>query len=203
MHPKARIDELLIEEVFNELVVYDCRTQQAHRLNPTAAFVWRNCDGNSSVANLVAMFSEEFGVAVSEPMVLWAIESLTQAGLLENGSSEGGPVRDTSRRAALRKLSMTGALTVIAPIVATLAAPTPAQAGSGTGARRWGGSDHENVRKHWVSRRNRGNKQASDPDHTHGDDESKGKKKDDVDAGKDGHGNRGRNRRNHGRRPDR
>ncbi len=135
MNPKARSEELLIEEVAGELVVYDCQSQQAHRLNATAAFVWRHCDGQHSIAELVELVATEFTAAASDAAVRLAIELLQQAGLLENTQPQPADAFDTSRRKALQKLSLTGALTVIAPIVATLAAPTPAQAGSGN----WGG----------------------------------------------------------------
>ena len=43
--PLARSEELVIEELGDELLVYDERTQRAHCLSATAARVWRACDG--------------------------------------------------------------------------------------------------------------------------------------------------------------
>ena len=46
--PLARSgDEFVLQEVENEVLVYDRATAQAHCLNADAARVWRACDGKS------------------------------------------------------------------------------------------------------------------------------------------------------------
>ncbi len=55
MQPQARQDKLLVQEVGDELVVYDQKRHVAHSLNRTAALVWQNCDGQRTVADLAAL----------------------------------------------------------------------------------------------------------------------------------------------------
>src|SRR5687767_10027501 len=43
--PRARAEDLVIEELGDELLVYDERQHRAHCLSPTAVRVWRACDG--------------------------------------------------------------------------------------------------------------------------------------------------------------
>ena len=55
--PVARTEELGVEEIGDELLVYDQRSDQAHCLGSAAARVWRACDGTRTV--------EEFSVALT------------------------------------------------------------------------------------------------------------------------------------------
>ncbi len=48
--PIARKEGLVIQEMPEEVLVYDLDTNKAHCLNQTAAFVWKSCDGRNSVA---------------------------------------------------------------------------------------------------------------------------------------------------------
>jgi hypothetical protein len=45
---------LLAQDVGDELVVFDERRYVAHRLNRTAAAVWRLADGQRTIADLAA-----------------------------------------------------------------------------------------------------------------------------------------------------
>jgi len=52
MKPRARKDDLLIQDLPEETLVYDVVRHRAHCLNRTAALVWRHCDGKTSVEKL-------------------------------------------------------------------------------------------------------------------------------------------------------
>ena len=43
--PQARQEGLIVQELSEEVLVYDQQRHQAHCLNQTAAVVWRQCDG--------------------------------------------------------------------------------------------------------------------------------------------------------------
>jgi hypothetical protein len=43
--PEARKDGLVIQDLPEEILVYDLNTNKAHCLNQTAAYVWQACDG--------------------------------------------------------------------------------------------------------------------------------------------------------------
>ena len=58
MTPESRKDQLLTQRVGDELVIYDERTHAAHRLNPTAALVWRLADGERSVTDSASNLRE-------------------------------------------------------------------------------------------------------------------------------------------------
>ncbi len=51
-----------LQDVGNELLVLDRETNRLHHLNPTASWIYRRCDGRSSVENLVDALTEQFAV---------------------------------------------------------------------------------------------------------------------------------------------
>jgi hypothetical protein len=123
MSPVSRRDGVLTHEVDGELVVYDQENDTAHRLNPVAAKVWQNCDGQRSVADLAELLGSDAapdGAAV----VKQALGELDRANLLE-----GGGAATLTRRTAMRRMAQVAGVVMVTSIVA----PTPAAALSGGG----------------------------------------------------------------------
>ena len=50
--PLARKEGLVIQELPDEVLVYDLDRDRAHCLNQTAAFVWQRCDGRTSTVEI-------------------------------------------------------------------------------------------------------------------------------------------------------
>jgi hypothetical protein len=48
--PFARTHQLIVQEVPDEVLVYDLDRHKAHCLNRTSAIVWKHCDGKTTVA---------------------------------------------------------------------------------------------------------------------------------------------------------
>src|SRR5208283_2376534 len=130
MIPVARKEKLFVEEVVKELVVYDQERHRAHRLSPTAAWVWRHCDGQRTVEDMAALMRQETKAPAGDGLIWLALERLDQAHLLE--SFEGSPdsVADVSRRELIGKLKVAGLVGILLPVVESLVSPTPAQARS-------------------------------------------------------------------------
>jgi hypothetical protein len=122
--PKARSTGLKIEELDDELLVYDLERQRAHSLNAGAAAVWRLCDGRRTIEELNAAAAEALGVEPDLSMVQQALRQLDRAGLLQAEEAAG----TTNRRLLLRKLGWAA----VVPFVASIAIPTAAYAQSGT-----------------------------------------------------------------------
>lgn len=132
MEPIARHDDVIVEELLDEVMVYDRKRAKAHCLNRTAAFVWRQCDGQTSAADLARRLHQELGVPPDEELVWLALDRLEKAHLLEQplGREPGGP--GISRREVMRKLKLAGGLSLLLPVVTSIVAPAPAMAASGT-----------------------------------------------------------------------
>ena len=122
--PNARNKGLVIQETGDEVLVYDLDTHKAHCLNQTAAYIWKACDGKTSVSEITRMYSKNVNNTVPEDMIWPAIDQLGEKNLLEKELESN--YRGLSRREVIKKI---GLGTVIAlPIVASLTSPTSALA---------------------------------------------------------------------------
>lgn len=123
-YPIARRENLVIQEVPEEILVFDLITNKAHCLNQTAAMVWKACDGNKSVSDIATLISEQSGNKVNDDLVWLAIDQLNENNLLASEIEKG--FVDSGRRAAIKKIGMASMIAL--PIVASLAAPRSAMA---------------------------------------------------------------------------
>lgn len=129
--PLARTDGLLVEGVEDELLVYDQEHDSAHRLNRTAAIVWRSCDGKHDVAALVAVLDKELGGDLAdEDLVRIALDNLAERGLVDGAPQRAPEETRVSRRRFIRRVGTVGVAALALPVVSSLVAPSPAAAQS-------------------------------------------------------------------------
>lgn len=126
--PRARTEDLLIEELEDEVLVYDQRRARAHCLNRAAALVWRACDGRTTLADAATRLEGELELPAGEPVVWMALERLGRAQLLAEPVELPAPRARFSRREVVRALGLAGGLTLVLPAIESLAAPLAAQA---------------------------------------------------------------------------
>jgi hypothetical protein len=124
--PIARKAGLVIQEVPDEVLVYDLETNKAHCLNQSAAIIWRSCDGNNTVSDIAKLVGAQAGGKVTEDFVWLAIDQLSENRLLEKEITVNFEGR--SRREALKKIGL--ATMVAVPVIASLVAPQSALAAS-------------------------------------------------------------------------
>jgi hypothetical protein len=120
--PKAKTERLIVRVIDGETLVYDRGRDAASCLNEFAARVWRECDGETSVAAIAAALGED------EHAVWLALHQLTKAQLLTEAIAFPPEMSAAkSRREVAGRLGMgLGA----AAFVASIVAPMPAQAAS-------------------------------------------------------------------------
>src|SRR5688572_15128588 len=117
--PIARKSGLVIQEVPDEVLVYDLDSNKAHCLNQSAAIVWRSCDGKNSISEIAQLVEQQAGGKVTDEFVWLAIDQLNQNNLLEDEvtiSFEG-----RSRREVIKKIGLASVIAV--PVIASLVAP--------------------------------------------------------------------------------
>jgi hypothetical protein len=125
--PRARTENLLVEELAGEVLVYDLENDRAHCLNRTASLIWKNCDGVKRLEELISILENEFTIPVDEAVVWLALKQLKKFRLLQNESVLPAAFARVSRRDLMRKyLPMALAL----PLITTISTPTAAQTGS-------------------------------------------------------------------------
>lgn len=125
--PRARQDALLLETLGEELIIYDQCSHTAHCLSPIAARVWRHCDGEHNLSELV-----EFAGA-SENLVADALYEMREKNLLDASAALTPNNSGISRREAIVRGARVGGAVVVVPLIASATAATPAMATSFTG----------------------------------------------------------------------
>jgi hypothetical protein len=124
--PRAREDGLLVEELGEELLLYDRDSHTAHCLSPIAASVWRHCDGERDVTELAVL------AGAGENLVADALCELREKDLL---AAEPALMQSTvpgvSRREAISRVARYGAAAAAGSMVVSATAATPAMASSG------------------------------------------------------------------------
>ena len=128
MNPRARQENLVVQEIGDETIIYDEKSNHAHRLNRTAGLVWSHCDGQRSVADLVSVLQRETDALVTEDMVWLALDRLEKEQLLQEKLVRPEDVARITRRDVLRKAALVGGMTLLIPVVQSMVAPTPAMA---------------------------------------------------------------------------
>ena len=81
--PLARQSNLVIQELPDELLIYDLKINRAICLNSVSALVWQLCDGRNSVQEISRKISEKLGDLLNEDVVHLAIYQLNKNSLLK------------------------------------------------------------------------------------------------------------------------
>jgi len=127
--PQARRSGLIIQEVDGEVLIYDQNTNKAHCLNQTAAKVWKYCDGETTLADACSSLSRDLETPVDEKLVWYAVDQFSKDNLLvKEVELPAFIIPGMNRRQMVRTLGL--AAIVAVPLVTSIVAPTPAQAGT-------------------------------------------------------------------------
>jgi len=127
--PSARSKDLIIEELADEVLVYDLSTDKAHCLNRMSALIWKNCDGTTSESELAVILQRELGTPTSTQVVKLGLEELAGHGLLQE-DVVASPGERLSRRRLIQNLGLSAAMAL--PLIMSISAPAAAGAGSTT-----------------------------------------------------------------------
>ncbi len=126
--PKSRKDNLVVQEIDGEVLIYDLNKNKAFCLNQTSALVWQACDGSRTVADIGETVGKQLKSQVSEDLVWLALDQLSKENLVEKQTVSNDKFKGLSRREVIKKV---GLGTMIAlPIVTSLVAPLAVHANS-------------------------------------------------------------------------
>jgi hypothetical protein len=129
--PRARKDGLLVEELGEELLLYDQESHTAHCLSPIAACVWRHCDGEYDVTKLAQL------AGADENLVADALHELREKDLLDaKPELMQSTIPGESRREAIGRVARYGAAAAAGSLIVSATAATPAMASSGEEAKK-------------------------------------------------------------------
>lgn len=124
--PKSLQNDIIIQELADELLIYNTKTNRAHCLNQTARLIWDECDGAKTISEISRAVSRRTGAKVGEDLIWFAVERFKQDGLLANADEVILPEVNYSRREAVRRVGL--AAVVALPAVTSIVAPSAAMA---------------------------------------------------------------------------
>lgn len=127
-NPVARKSDLVVQQIMDEVLIYDLKIHKAFHLNETSTLVWHLSDGNNSADEISKAISTKFNALANEDLVWLAIDQLKKQNLLDNSSELESKFDGLSRREVIKRAG--AGLMIALPVVATLAAPTIANAAS-------------------------------------------------------------------------
>lgn len=122
--PMARTEDILVESLGDEVLIYDLRTHEATCLNASAALVWDLCDSQRTIADIL----DEVGNAeVTEHHIADLLDQLRDKNLLEDDDTPAahGAGAPPSRRFFLGHAA---AASVVLPALMSTMVPKAAQA---------------------------------------------------------------------------
>ena len=129
--PKARKENLVVQELNGEVLIYDLDTNKAFCLNESSALIWQACDGNKNVSEIRNHLGKQLGSSIDDDFIWLALDQLKKENLIENKDEVVVDFGGMSRREVIKKVGLASVIAI--PVVASLAAPRAAQAASCSG----------------------------------------------------------------------
>jgi hypothetical protein len=128
-HPQTRQHDIVIQELENEVLIYDLSKNKAFCLNQTSSIVWLECDGKKSVAEISQTLRKKLKLNFSEDLVWLALNQFKKDDLLEDNDDFITPFDGLNRREIVKRIGF--ASLVALPIIVSVIAPSAVHAQSG------------------------------------------------------------------------
>lgn len=128
--PRSRENELVVQELKGEILIYDLQINKAFCLNETSALIWQFCDGNKTVSEISRELSRKLKQPTTEDLIWLALDQLKEDNLLSDRNEIEINFNGLSRREVIRKVGLASMIAL--PVISSLIAPIASQAASGT-----------------------------------------------------------------------
>lgn len=126
--PVPRRDNVVVQEMNGEILIYDLGENKAFCLNETSALIWQACNGEKNVSEISREIGAKLGSPASEDLVWLALDQLKKENLIESKEDFQIDFNGISRRDVIKKVGL--AAVVALPLVTSLVAPKAANAAS-------------------------------------------------------------------------
>jgi hypothetical protein len=120
--PVARTEDIVIQEVDQEILIYDLKNNKAFCLNETSSIIFQACSKKTSFDELKRKHK------FSEDIIFLALDELRRENLLAENQQYNSPFAGMSRREAIRKVAFASVAAL--PVIAFLVAPTAVMSAS-------------------------------------------------------------------------
>ena len=126
--PISRHENLVVQNIDGEILIYDLIENKAFCLNQTSALVWQACDGTRTVAEITDLLGKQLNSEVKEDVVWLALNMLSKENLIRDNYQLSEKFDGLSRREALRKIGLSSLIAL--PLITSLVAPLAVHANS-------------------------------------------------------------------------
>ncbi len=120
--PLAKTKNTLVQQIQNETLIYNLENDQVFCLNETAAFIWQNCDGQTTISDLKKINSQ-----LNDDLIFLTLDMLNKRDLLSETAETSFPIEAIDRRKMFAKY---GTMAIALPLISTVLAPIAANAQS-------------------------------------------------------------------------
>ena len=122
--PKSRTENIVVQNLNDETLIYDLTTHKAFCLNETSAKVFNACDGETTFEELKNKFR------FTDEIIYLSLDELKENNLIK--TEYVSPFAGMSRREVVKKIGLTSLIAL--PMISSLVAPPAAHAQSGGGS---------------------------------------------------------------------
>ena len=127
--PFLRTENLVVNELPDELLIYDLEKNKAFCLNETARLIMNECNGETSIDEAVINLNRKLKSKVPEEVIWMVVEQLKKSDLLKNDYQLPVHTTKVTRRKILQSAALLG---LALPVISSLVAPTAVNAQSRT-----------------------------------------------------------------------
>lgn len=126
--PQSRTEQLVIQEMTDETLVYDLDRHKAHCLNRAASAVWSRCDGKTTISQMAKILHRDLSIPADETVVMLALSQLEKAKLLDGPVQRSFTGTTPARREVIKRMGLIGGAALLLPVITSIVAPTAVSA---------------------------------------------------------------------------
>lgn len=119
---------IIVQELDQELLLYDLERDKVFCLNETSLMVWNLCDGENSIEDIRRKVGSQMKTSVSEELIRLALHGLKNEKLLSNHQEIEIDFKGLSRREIIKKVGL--ATMTALPVISSIVSPVAAHAQS-------------------------------------------------------------------------
>lgn len=124
--PLVRSENLVVQNLDDEILIYDLTINKAFCLNETSLIVYQACNGKTTFEELKAEYS------LNDEIIFLALDELKRHNLLAVETDYQSPFAGMTRREVIRKVGLASMIAL--PLISSVIAPSAIQAQSGCAA---------------------------------------------------------------------
>jgi hypothetical protein len=132
LKPQAKMDNLVVQDLSNEVLIYNLENNKAYSLNETTTLVWQNCDGTKDISAIAKTLEVKLKQNVPDELIWLALDSLKSENLVSFENATPSLLSGFNRREAIKRVGF--ATLAALPLLTSVMAPTAAHAQSGATA---------------------------------------------------------------------